>query len=99
MKDFIALVSGSESLYGLRPDTLNSLVISLLPSVDHAYQEMGELKSEESCEIKHFILREIVQALRCNTGLFIPKVLDGCGYNSQFKEIILGKRIYDTDLN
>ena len=75
MWDFIALVSGPASLYGLCPDTLNSLIISLLPSVDHSYQEMGELSVvDDSCDVRLRMMQQIVQALRKYTGFFIPKV-------------------------
>ena len=75
VQEFIDLVSGSDSLYGLCPDTLNSLVISLLPAVDHTYPEIGELSLvDNSRNIRFYILQEIVQALRECTGLFVPKV-------------------------
>ncbi len=73
--EFIELVSGSDSLYGLCPHTLNSLILSLLPAVDHTYPEIGELNLvNNSRDIHFYILQEIVQALRECTGLCIPKV-------------------------
>ncbi len=78
VQEFIELVSGSESLYGLCPDTLNSLVLSLLPAVDHAYTEIGKLSFvDNSSDIRFYTLQKIVQALREFTGLFVPKVR-GC---------------------
>lgn len=76
VQDFISLMSGPDSLYGLCPDTLNSLVLTLLPSVDHVYAEMGDLSLvDDSKEITFYTLYEIVQTLRECSGFFIPKVL------------------------
>lgn len=42
MQDFIECVSGPSSLYGLQPATLDSLVLSLLPSLMHGYESPRE---------------------------------------------------------
>ena len=101
MKEFISLVSSSESLYGLRPDTLNSLVISLLHSVGHVHthKEMEEQTLViKSSNIQFCIMQATLQALR-DTGLLIPEVnnlssydlyhlsLIGLGYSGCFKLI------------
>ena len=79
VQDFISLVSGSDSLYGFCPDTLNSLVLTLLPSVDHVYEELGELSLvDDSKDVKFYILQEIVLALRECSGFFISKVKLAC---------------------
>ena len=76
VQDFIVLVSGADSLYGLCPDTLTSLVLTLLPPVDHVYEELGELNLvDDSAEIESFVLKEIILALREYSGLFIPKLV------------------------
>ncbi len=75
VQEFIELVSSSESVYGFCSDTLNSLVLSLLPTVDHIYNEIAEPSLVDNFQdIRFYILREIVQALREFTGLFVPKV-------------------------
>ena len=81
VKNFIDLVSGSESLYGLCPYTLHSVVISLLPSVDHTYQcqEMGDFSViDDSQDVKFYVIQKMLQALRECTGLLIPKVCTYC---------------------
>ena len=42
MQDFIECVSGPSSLYGLQSETLDSLVLSLLPSLTHSYESLRE---------------------------------------------------------
>ena len=42
MQDFIECISGPSSLYGLQPETLDSLVLSLLPSMTHGYESPRE---------------------------------------------------------
>ena len=42
MQDFIECVSGPSSLYGLQPETLDSLVLSLLSSLTHSYESLRE---------------------------------------------------------
>ena len=40
VKDFIHHISGPNSLYGLQPETLESLVLSLLPPLTHSYEPL-----------------------------------------------------------
>ena len=50
---FIDLISGSSSLYGLKVETLDSLVLSLLPSPTHTYESIKEPRVMDS-SIEHF---------------------------------------------
>ena len=74
----MSLISGPHCLYGFCSDTLNSLVLTLLPSVDHIYKELGEVTlvddSKDADKLQFLILEKIVQVLRECHGFIIPKV-------------------------
>ena len=72
-------MGGKESLYGLHDDTLDSLVLSLLPPV--GFQEFLEtdkpqkeedISTEESPDV--FLLRRLLRALRKRAGFRLPHV-------------------------
>jgi len=42
VKEFIDCISGPSSLYGLQQETLDSLVLMLLPPLTHKYESLGE---------------------------------------------------------
>ena len=76
--EFIEHVDGRSSLYGLHEDTLDSLVLSLLPPV--GFQEFletdkrGEDKIPEGERPDVFLLRRLLRALRRRAGFRIPHV-------------------------
>lgn len=75
MKDFIQCVSGGSSLYGLQPDTLESLVLTLLPPLGHKYETLGEPSLDDSSvDIKVYLIQELLQSLRHCAGFHIPPV-------------------------
>ena len=75
MKDFVQCVSGSSSLYGLQPDTLESLVLTLLPPLGHKYDTLGEPSLvDSSMDIRVYVLQELLQSLRHCAGFHIPPV-------------------------
>ena len=45
---FIDCISGPSSLYGLKVETLDSLVLSLLPSLTHTYESLREPSALDS---------------------------------------------------
>ena len=66
---------GFKSLYGLQPETLDSLVLDFLPPLGHAYDALGEDSLvDDSQEVYIYLLQEIINALRNNAGFCIPKV-------------------------
>lgn len=75
VNDFICQVLGYQSLYGLQPETLDSLILDLFPPLNHTYQELGEdsvVDTEQ--EVPIYLLKEIFNALRNNVGFNIPRV-------------------------
>lgn len=67
---------GNKSLYGLKPETLDSLIIELLPPFGHAYKDMNEAgEVDSSQELPIYLHREILNTLRNNAGFHIPRVI------------------------
>ena len=74
-KDFIKCVSGSSSLYGLQSDTLESLVLTLLPPLGHNYRTLGEPSVVDSTvDVRVYLVQELLQSLRHCAGFHIPPV-------------------------
>ena len=65
------------SLYGFTDETLDSLMLTLIPPIDHEYQRvpLKQNADDEDMDIKVFLLKSLVDALRENAGFNIPKVL------------------------
>ena len=85
--DFASKVlQGKTSLYGFTNETLDSLMLTLLPPIGHEYQRvpLEQNPPDEDLDIKVFLLKSLVDALRENAGFHIPKVLV-----SQYECIIL----------
>lgn len=74
-------------MYGLRRETLDSLVLELLPPVDHTYKVMETPKAvaassrlepasvvDDPLEVAVHLFQEILNALRNNAGFHIPRV-------------------------
>lgn len=65
----------SKSLYGLQPETLDSLILEFLPCFGHIYKDLKEANEvDESQKVPIYLHREILNALRNNAGFHIPKV-------------------------
>ena len=73
VKQFIDLVDGDKSLYGLKKETLNSLLLSLLPPYGHTYKDTppGDLIGDD---IKLCLLQELLRTLRNSAGFAVPLV-------------------------
>ena len=74
MEDFVEHI-GPDGLYGIQLDTINSLILSLLPSMDFEFQcfkEPGLIDVAE--DIIVYMLRLLIQCLRRCCGLYIPYV-------------------------
>ena len=67
-------MQGNTSLYGFTKETLDSLMLTLLPPIGHKYQLVQDTVNEEM-DIKVLVLQTLVDALRDNAGFHIPKVL------------------------
>lgn len=73
--EFISHVHGSNSFYGLEPETLDSLILELLPPSDRKYQKLEACRDERGCDdVSVYLIQEILHALRTNAGFHIPKV-------------------------
>ena len=73
VKQFIDLVGGEKSLYGLKKETLNSLLLSLLPPYGHTYKDTppGDLIGDS---VKLCLLQELLRTLRNSAGFAVPVV-------------------------
>ena len=80
VKQFIDLVDGDKSLYGLRKETLNSLLLSFLPPYGHTYMDTppGDLIGDD---IKLCLLQELLKTLRNSAGFAVPLVRHRRGYD------------------
>ena len=75
VSDFILRVNGSTSLYGLEAETLDSLILDLLPPLNHSYCKLGEDSMVDTSEpVPIYLLQELLRALRSNAGFHIPRV-------------------------
>ena len=78
VEDFVEHI-GTQGLYGFKLDTVDSLILSLLPPVDfefHCTREQSLVDPTE--DVKLFMLRLLVQCLRRCSGLHIPYVCPLC---------------------
>ena len=74
--EFLECVGGSSSIYGLQPDTVSSLLITLLPPIENDYKPRYQMPNVEtpSTEVKMRVLEMLLQALKENAGFQIPVV-------------------------
>lgn len=64
-----------DGLYGFQLDTVNSLILSLLPPVDFKFNSNREQSMVDPTEeIMLYVLRLLIQCLRSCSGLHIPFV-------------------------
>ena len=74
MEEFVESV-GLDGFYGSQSDTVNSLILSLLPPMDFefpCFKQCGLV--DDGDNIKVHILQLLIQCLRCCCGLYIPYV-------------------------
>ena len=75
VQDFINKTSGPGNLYGLQPETLASLMLSLLPPLTHSYKPLEKsIVMNGSLDLKILLMQELLQNLRHCAGLHIPPV-------------------------
>ena len=68
-------VRGKESFYGLKKETTDSLLLSVLPTEKYTYQPF-EPKDDQKTDvgIEVVCLQELVRAFRTTAGFHIPAV-------------------------
>lgn len=75
MDDFISIVEGSESLYGMKLETLDSMILDMLPPLGHTYTELRESSEvDDAQDVRPYLMLEILKYLRTNSGFYIPEV-------------------------
>lgn len=75
MKEFISIVEGSKSLYGMKTETLDSLILDMLPSLGHTYTELKESSGvDDTQNASTYLVMKILDSLRSNAGFHIPEV-------------------------
>ena len=67
-------MQGKANLYGFAEETLDSLMLTLLPPIGHEYKRIPLKQNEKDVGIKVFILKCLLDALQENAGFQIPKV-------------------------
>lgn len=79
VEDFVKHV-GLDGLYGFKLDTVNSLILSLLPPVDFEFHcEREQSLTDPTEDIRLYMLRLLVHYVRRCSGLHIPFVRILCG--------------------
>ena len=61
--------------YGLQPETLDSLVLELLPPLGHTYSNINKDGVDKSQAVTTYLFLKILNVLRNNAGFHIPKVI------------------------
>ena len=81
--EFIDCIS-ADSLYGFKPETLDSLLLSILP-FNHTYQQPLRERSvvDDGLSVQVYLMKEMLQALRHSTGFNIPAVRKSSLYSQQ----------------
>ena len=75
VQDFIDRITNHTSFYGFQPETLPSLVLSLLPPQMHNYEPLKDSSVVNSgLDIKVLLIQELVWNLRRCAGFHISPV-------------------------
>ena len=61
-------------MYGYHSDTLNALILTLLPPTGFQYEERFKPLQIASPNLKLYLLKSLLQALQDNAGFHIPSV-------------------------
>jgi len=74
--EFVKYISGSSSLYGLQQETLSSLLMSLLPPLEHEYVDSYPEPSgkTKATDVQAVLMQKLLTALKENAGFQIPLV-------------------------
>ena len=71
--EFIALVGAESSLYGLQSETLDSLLLYMLPASSHQFQEVPA-DQPIGDNVRLYLLQQLLTALRTSAGFCVPMV-------------------------
>ena len=72
--EFVEIIGGKSSIYGYHPDTIHSLILTLLPPIGFNYEERFKAVERETQNIKSYFLENLLNALSENAGFNIPVV-------------------------
>ena len=61
--------------YGLQPETLDSLILEVLPHLGQSYSNIKLDDVDKSQEVATYLFLQILNVLRNNAGFHIPKVI------------------------
>ena len=75
VNEFVQLVGGKGSLYGLRDETVDSLVLCMLPASSSQFRAVPKITpAEEEEDIRCYLLQQLLVALRESAGFSIAMV-------------------------
>lgn len=69
-------MGNGSSIYGLHKDTVSSILLTMLPPLEHDYSHRFKqpTKSTSAYEVRNKIMEMTVEALKMNAGFVIPEV-------------------------
>lgn len=83
--------------YGLKPETLDSLILELLPPLGHTYKDLErDNLVDKSQEVPVYLLRKTLNALRNSAGFHIPKVRHTCKHAHVSSELLYFSLLYPS---
>jgi len=75
-EEFVQTMEGHLSFYGLQKETLNSLLLTYLPSVKCKYVPRAISTTDTKCkDTQVFLLKFLLEALKQNAKFSIPEVI------------------------
>ena len=78
VNEFVQLVGGKKSLYGLQNETVDSLMLCMLPARSHQFQVSWSQPTEDEDDLCRYLLQQLLVALRVSAGFSIPLVSNCC---------------------
>ncbi len=83
MNEFLDSIGRNSSIYGLHKDTVSSILLTMMPPIEHDYSHYVKLpkKSTPAYEVRNFIMEMTLEALKKNAGFLIPQVSKHTVYN------------------
>ena len=73
-------IGHSSSIYGLHKDTISSILLTMLPPLEHDYCSNRfklPTKSTPAYEVRNRVMEMTLEALKKNAGFVIPEVREG----------------------
>lgn len=74
--EFLDSIGQSSSIYGLHKDTVSSLLLTMLPPLEHDYGKHFKqpAKSTPAYEVRNRVMEMMLETLKKNAGFVIPEV-------------------------